>query len=81
MKPMLQDPLDTFVKRTILERPSCRKCQHPMRVSRNSTGPAGYHELTFECSTCGCCETFGIPVDPLRADTVGWLASELRPPK
>jgi hypothetical protein len=81
VKPMLPDPLDTFVKRTILERPSCRKCRHPMRVGRNSSGVSSYHELSFECSTCGCCETLAIPIDPLRTETVGWLASELRPPK
>jgi hypothetical protein len=78
---MLPDPLDTFVKRTILERPSCRKCRHPMRVGRNLSGEVRYHELSFECSTCGCCETLAIPVHPLSTDTIGWLASELRPPK
>jgi hypothetical protein len=78
---MLPDSLDKFVKRIILDRPWCRKCRHPMRVGRNSPGPASHHELTFECSTCGCRETLGIPIEPLRADTVGWLASELRPPK
>ena len=81
VKPMLPDPLDTFVKRAILERPSCRKCRHPMRVGRNLPGVARYSELSFECSTCGCCETLAIPVRPLRTDTIGWLASELRPPK
>jgi len=52
-----------------------------MRVGRNLSGVAGYHELSLECSTCGCCETLAIPVHPLRTDTVGWLAGELRPPK
>jgi len=80
-KPMHPDPLDTLVKHTILERPSCRKRRHPMRVGRNLSGVVHYCELSFECSICGFCETFAVPVHPLRTDTIGWLASELRPPK
>jgi hypothetical protein len=38
-------------------------------------------KLTFECSTCGRFETLAVPIDPVRTDAVGWLASELRPPK
>jgi hypothetical protein len=52
-----------------------------MLVGRNSPGAVGYQELTFECSTCGRFETLAVPIDPLRTDAVGWLASELRPPK
>jgi hypothetical protein len=80
-KPMHPDPLDTLVKRTILERPSCRKCRRPMRVGRNVSGVVRYCELSFECSIFGFCETLATPVHPLRTDTIGWLASELRPPK
>jgi hypothetical protein len=78
---MLSDPLDTFAKRAIFERPSCRKCGYPMRVGRNSAGAAGYQEVSFECSTCGDREIRAVSEDPLRIDMVGWLASELRPPK
>jgi hypothetical protein len=78
---MLSDPLDTFARRAVLERPSCRKCGHPIRAGRNSAGAAGYQEVRFECSTCGDRKTLVVPVDPHRIDMVGWLASELRPPK
>lgn len=78
---MHPDPLDTLVKRTILARPSCRKCRHPLRVGRDASGAVRYCELSFECSICGFCETLATPVQPLRSDTIGWLASELRPPK
>jgi hypothetical protein len=52
-----------------------------MMVGRNSPGTIGYQELTFKCSTCGRFEILAAPIDPLRTDAVGWLASELRPPK
>jgi hypothetical protein len=69
------------MKRVAVERPSCRKCEHPMRIGGNSAGAIGYKKLTFECSTCGNVETLSAPIAPFRTDTVGWLASELRPPK
>jgi hypothetical protein len=81
VKPILTNPLVTFVKRTILELPSCRKCRHPMRVGWNLSGVAGYHKLSFECSTYGCCGTLAIPLHPVRTDTIGWLVGELRPPR
>jgi hypothetical protein len=81
MKPMPSSRFVRFVERATVERPSCRKCKHPMMVGRNSPGAIGYQELTFECSTCGRFETLAAPIDPLRTDAVGWLASELRPPK
>lgn len=77
---LLSDPFDTFARRILLERPSCCRCRHPMRVVRNAAGTNGCQQFTFECSTCGNSETLVVPVDPLRIDTVGWFASELRPP-
>jgi hypothetical protein len=52
-----------------------------MRVGRNAAGASGYQEVSFECSTCGDREIRAVTEDPLRIDMVGWLASELRPPK
>jgi len=37
-------------------------------------------ERTFECSTCHRVEKVSFPVDPMKTDAVGWLASELKRP-
>jgi hypothetical protein len=52
-----------------------------MGLARISPGERGFEERTFECSTCHCIEKISFVVDPLRTDAVGWLASELRPPR
>ena len=49
-----------------------------MALGRISPGERGFEERTFECSTC---EKISVLVDPLKSDTVGWLASELRRPR
>jgi hypothetical protein len=36
---------------------------------------------TFECATCHCTEKLSLAIDPLKTDAVGWLASELKPPR
>jgi hypothetical protein len=81
LTPMLPDPLHILMIRATIERPSCRKCKHPMSLARVSAGRFGHQERRYECSTCGRSEIVEIPVDPLRTDAVGWLASELKPPK
>jgi hypothetical protein len=81
---MPSNRFDAFMERMerlATERPTCRKCRHPMRVGGNCPDAIGYQKLAFECSTCGHFETLDVPVGALRTDTVGWLASELRPPK
>jgi hypothetical protein len=52
-----------------------------MGLARISPGKRGFEERTFECSTCRRIEKISFVVDPLRTDAVGWLASELRPPR
>jgi hypothetical protein len=72
---------DRFKELATIHRPFCQKCKHPMKLARTSPGAIGYQELTFDCSTCGRREIRAVAVDPLRTDAVGWLASELRPPR
>jgi hypothetical protein len=52
-----------------------------MALGRISPGERGFEERTFECSTCERTEKISVLVDPLKSDAVGWLASELRPPR
>jgi hypothetical protein len=51
-----------------------------MAVDRLSPGARGFQELTLKCPTCGYLEKLATAIDPVRTDTAGWLASELRPP-
>jgi hypothetical protein len=59
----------------------CPTCKHRMGLARISAGQRGFEDRTFECSTCDRIENISIPVDPLKTDALGWLASELRPPR
>jgi hypothetical protein len=60
----------------------CLTCHHRMGLARISPGKRGFEEPTFECRTC-ChrIEKVSFAIDPLKTDAVGWLASELRPPR
>lgn len=80
-KPMFLAPSDTLKGFATIKKPACPKCGRAMAASRAAPGALGYQELTFACSTCGQSTTLSIPIDPLRSDAVGWLRSELRPPK
>jgi hypothetical protein len=51
-----------------------------MGLARISPGRRGFEERTFECSTCHRIEKMAFPVDPMKTDALGWLASELKPP-
>jgi hypothetical protein len=51
-----------------------------MSLARISPGKRGFEERTFECATCHRTEKLSFPVDPLKTDAVGWMASELKPP-
>jgi transcription elongation factor Elf1 len=58
----------------------CPTCKHRMALLCISRGRRGLEDRTFECSTCGRTEKVSISVDPFKTNSVGWLASELRPP-
>jgi hypothetical protein len=66
---------------SIVERPMCLTCKHRMGLARISPGERGFEERTFECRTCHRIEKISFAIDPLKTDAVGWLASELRPPR
>jgi hypothetical protein len=51
-----------------------------MGLAQISTGRRGFEMRTFECRTCHRIEKVSIPVD-MTTDAVGWLASELKPPR
>jgi hypothetical protein len=51
-----------------------------MGLAGISAGERGFEERMFECSICHQTQKVIFPVDPLKTDAVGWLASELRPP-
>jgi hypothetical protein len=52
-----------------------------MGLARISAGKPGFEDRTFECATCDRTTTISLPVDPFKTDALGWLASELRPPR
>ncbi len=64
-----------------IERPSCPTCKHRMGLARISPGDEDFEERIFECSICHQTQRVIFPIDPLKTDAVGWLASELRPPR
>ena len=66
---------------SIAERPMCPVCKHRMGLARISAGPPGVEMRTFECATCHRTEKASFAIDPLKTDAVGWLASEVRPPR
>ena len=69
-----------FMGSSIADRPMCPACKHRMALGRVSPGERGFEDRTFECSTCERTEKISVVVDPMKTDTAGWLASELRPP-
>jgi hypothetical protein len=52
-----------------------------MALARISPGIRGFEERTFECATCDRTDKISVAVDPMQTDAVGWLASELQPPR
>jgi hypothetical protein len=51
-----------------------------MMLARISPLGAGSEERLFECPKFDCVE-IDIAPDPLKSKAVGWLSSELKPPK
>jgi hypothetical protein len=65
-----------------IARPGCPNCQqNRMLLTKLDTGPAGTANRTFECQKCGHIRTIVVTNDPMKSDALGWLASELRPPR
>jgi hypothetical protein len=64
-----------------LERPACPKCQTRMSLARIMPGPKGYDLRNFECARCDHVITLTVSTDPMKSDSVGWFAGELKAPK
>jgi hypothetical protein len=52
-----------------------------MGLAGISVAKPGFEQRTFECATCRRIEKVSIPIDPLKTYAVGWMASELKPPR
>jgi hypothetical protein len=63
-----------------------RKADRPKQPDKKrhvagiSVTKPGFEQRTFECATCHRIEKVSIPIDPLKIDAIGWMASELKPP-
>jgi hypothetical protein len=69
------------MRNSIVEQPMCLTCKHRMALARISPSERGFEERTFECRTCHSIKKISFAIDPLKSDAVGWLLSELRPPR
>jgi hypothetical protein len=65
---------------TAIERPRCPSCQNRMNLARIMPGPKGYDLRKFECGKCDHVITVTVATDPMKSDSLGWLAGELRHP-
>jgi predicted Zn finger-like uncharacterized protein len=62
-------------------RPRCPNCQTRIVAAAVSDGPEGFEHRTFKCSKCAHTDKLVLISDPLNSDAVGWIKSELQPPK
>jgi hypothetical protein len=65
---------------TALERPRCPRCQIRMPLIAAERDPGGCDDRTFKCEKCGESRTVKVAADPMKSDSAGWLAGELKPP-
>lgn len=63
-----------------IKRPLCPQCQQSMSLARIEPGPPGYAKRFFECTNCKIVERVVVQVDPTKA-ALGWIDSDLKPPK
>ena len=52
-----------------------------MVTSAVEEGPEGFEHRWFECPGCGRGEQNVIASDPMNTNALGWLNSDLHPPK
>jgi uncharacterized protein with PIN domain len=64
-----------------IARPRCRECQMRMVTAAVEEGPEGFEHRWFECPGCGHGEQNVIASDPMNTNALGWLNSDLHPPK
>ena len=63
-----------------IELPRCPKCHLKMRLARITPGVPGFEVRSFECPHCEHALIQRVEADPIES-AIGWLSSELRPPK
>jgi hypothetical protein len=63
-----------------IERPRCPKCNGRMMLARIEPGPSHTDLRTFECLKCAHVHKTTVE-DPMKSQSNGWLAGELKPPK
>jgi uncharacterized Zn finger protein len=62
-------------------RPRCPACDAHMETLRIASGRPGFEHRTLRCSTCGLVYEVQAPADPIDANALRWLNSELKPPQ
>lgn len=62
-------------------RPRCPMCQAHMETLRIVAGRPGFENRTLHCAKCRLTYQAQAPVDPIDADALRWLDSELKPPR
>jgi hypothetical protein len=67
--------------RPSIQQPHCSNCQTEMALSRIMPSRSKLDLRTFECAKCNRIEKVVVAVDPINSYTLGWLLSELRPPR
>ena len=73
---------DTTLPPRATQRPRCPRCQARSTVQRIVPGRAGFEFWTLRCTKCGNIHEAQVHSDPIDdAVALGWLASELAPPK
>lgn len=64
-----------------IARQRCPECQTRMVTAAVEEGPEGFEHRSLECPRCGHSEQNVIASDPMNTKALGWLNSELHPPK
>jgi hypothetical protein len=62
-------------------RPRCPMCEAKMDVLRVVPGRPGFEHRTLKCTKCRTIYEAQARADPLNSETMGWLHSELAPPR
>jgi tRNA(Ile2) C34 agmatinyltransferase TiaS len=61
--------------------PRCPACKARMDVLHVVRGRPGFVHRTLRCTKCGAIFEAQAPLDPITSEALGWLNSELKPPK
>ena len=62
-------------------RPRCPGCGSRMETLRITSGRRGFEYRTLRCSKCRLMYKAQAPTDPIDANALRWLNSELKPPQ